>query len=224
MNIGHDPTSRCPWSRINFDRWIFNRTITMPPPSLHSASKLRWITSVRWSHVLQDESSIASLKALLRHVSWSMIALTRVHTINAPLSHPTLAMPPRRVQKKNSWGLSPTWRKRKSLARIKGRGAVRICVTDPIISPGPTNPWALQIPASLLTTWRPLRHSCGLAWPLPCVRVSSGNLGSPRGPRAALPRSLACRVASAQVSRATSALLATSAPRSCRIKPPFCDF
>ena len=32
---------------------------------------------------------------------------------------------------------------------LKGRGAVRICVTAPIILPGPTIPWALHLPTSL---------------------------------------------------------------------------
>ena len=153
-----------------------------------------------------------------------MITWTQVHAIDAPRSHPTPAMPPRRLQKKNSRELSPTRRKMKKLARTKGRGAVRICVTGPIISPGPTNPWALQMPASPLATWCPLGRPRGLAWPLPRVRISSGHSGSPRGPRSTFPGGLACRVASARVPRATAALLATSAPRSCGNKPPFCKF
>ena len=59
---------------------------------------------------------------------------------------------------------SPTRRKRRRIARIKGRGAVSICVTAPIILPGPTNTWALHLP-TLLSCGAPLGHLHGPAWP-----------------------------------------------------------
>ena len=76
VNSGHDPTSWGPRSSlisvIQFSIWP-SWCIHASP---HDAPNSRWIASVRWSHVLQGESLIASLKGLLMHVSWSMIAWT----------------------------------------------------------------------------------------------------------------------------------------------------
>ena len=127
---------------------------------------------------------------------------------------------PRHLHIRNVWEHSPTRKKIMEMAFIKDRGAVRICVTAPIYLPGPTNPWALHTPIPP-AMWRPTWAS---AW----TRVDSrGLLSRVRGPvrhlrimwaRAALPCGLTCRVASAQVPRATLA-------RGLRKKNPFlCDF
>ena len=87
----------------------------------------------------------------------------------------------------------------------------------PIISPGPTNPWALHTPTPHSPRGAPLGCPHGLACPLPRVRATLCHLNSTWA-RPALPSGLACRVASARVPRATSA------PRSCGNKPPFCNF
>ena len=119
---------------------------------------------------------------------------------------------------------SPTRRKTEEFTRIKCGGPVSIC-QGPIILPRPTNPWALHLPSPL-----PRGVTRASEWPpatcphhLRQLRAAWASQAPPRG--------LACRIASVQVLRATSAFGATSTfvPRQlrgvCGIKPPlFHDF
>ena len=78
--------------------------------------------------------------------------------------------------------------------------------------------WALHLPASPLTTWRPLGRLRGLAWPpTTCprhLRLAWAMRGLATWPQ--------CRVASARVLFATSALRAMSARGPAEINPAFC--
>ena len=80
---------------------------------------------------------------------------------------------------KTPWEHSPTRRKRRRIACIKRRGAVRICVTAPIYLPRPTNLWTLHMP-TLLPRGTP--HGCprGPAW----TRVASCHVSAPYAPPA----------------------------------------
>ena len=109
--------------------------------------------------------------------------------------------------------------------RLQGRGAVSTCVTTPIILPPPTYPWALHLPALLPhgTTWASTWTRVAHARCLPHLCATCAPFERRVG-LAALPRGLACRVASVQVSRARSASCAMSALQSCGFKPPFFAF
>ena len=130
--------------------------------------------------------------------------------------------------KENLQEHSPKWRKTEKFTHVKRRGAVSICVTAPIILPGPTNPWALHLPAPL-----PRDTTQVFAW----TRVASCHVSAPPAPPArrvglassatwpCVPRriraGLACHVSLAR----HIIVLATSAPRGLWNKNPhFCDF
>ena len=109
--------------------------------------------------------------------------------------------------KENPREHSSTWKKKAKFTRLKCRGAVSICVTTPIISPGPTNTWALHLPIPL-PRGAPHGCPCGPPWPLAtCPRhlchlcLTWAMCGPATWPQ--------CHVASALLPRTTSA------PRSC---------
>ena len=120
--------------------------------------------------------------------------------------------------KENPREHSPTRRKTAKFTHIKCRGAVSLCVTAPIILPGPTIPWALHLPAPLpsgatrASTWTHVASCHVSAPPAPPAR-RMGLVGSatwpcvPRRIRAGPTRQVSVR--------------ATSAPRGLWNKNPF---
>ena len=134
-------------------------------------------------------------------------------------------MRPRHLQKKKPQKHSPTRTKKTEITTIKDRGAVSICVTTPIISPGTTNPWALHLQTPL-PRGAPHGHPRGPAWPPATYSHHLRLAWAMRGP-ATWPQ---CHVASALVPCATSALHAMSASMPhqlrgvCGIKTPFSRF
>ena len=97
---------------------------------------------------------------------------------------------------KNPREHSPTRKKKGEIVSIKARAVYHKCVTGPILLPGPTNLWALHLPAPSLqhgATWAP-------AWT--CVALATcprrvGSRDSATWAHAALPRGLTqlCHVA-----------------------------
>ena len=88
------------------------------------------------------------------------------------------------------WEHSPTRKKKRRRSRLKCGGAVRICVTAPMNSPVPTNPWALHLPTNLARGAHTGAHvdpRCRVALRHVAARCASC---ASRGPPAALPRGL----------------------------------
>ena len=168
----------------------------------------RFIASVGSPSVHYDESTCrqvsrqkCNLNRDLRHMFDQWSDRLCVHAIDASRSYPTRHTLPRHLQFTISWEHSPTRKKSAEKARIKKRSHLSLCVIAPINLPGPTNPWAHHLPAC--------RSSCHVA--PPSVPLDSCDLATrPRHIRAtqapvwahvALPRGLACHVASARVPR-----------------------
>ena len=116
---------------------------------------------------------------------------------------------------------SPTQKKLAKNARIKGGRLLSLCVTAPINIPEPTNPWAHHLPAQRLFLV-PWRHHPGVCvasrGPATCLRHLTA-MQALTWVRVALPRGLACHVASAWVPRH-----ATSARGCCGKITPLCPF
>ena len=127
-----------------------------------------------------------------------------------------------------SSGHSPTWRKTTRLLRIKGRGAVSVCVTAPIILPRPTNPWALHLPSLLprgttrASAWTRVASCHVSALPVPPAR-RVGLAGSATWP--CVPRRIRAGPARHVSLRRHVSVHATSTPRGLWNKNPlFRDF
>ena len=125
-----------------------------------------------------------------------------MHAIDASRLDPTTLMLPRVLHMKNVWEHSPTWKKKTEIVSMKCGAVLRYCVTAPIILPGPTNPWALQLPTPL-PCGAPQRRSRRPAWPPATCPRHLRIAWAMRGP-ATWPQ---CRVASPRWSRAPCQLL-----------------
>ena len=145
---------------------------------------------------------------------------TRVHAIDASRLDPTILMLSRVLHMKNVWEHSPTRKKKTEIVSMKCGAVLRYCVTAPIILPGPTNPWALQLPTPLPRA-DPHGRPRGPIWPLATcprhLRIAWATSGPATWPH--------CRVASARWSRAPRQLACHIIHGVCGIKKtPFFDF
>ena len=143
-----------------------------------------------------------------------------MHAIDASRLDPMTLILPRFLHMKNVWAHSPTWKKKTEIFSMKCGAVLRYCVTAPIILPGPTNPWALQL-ATPLPRGAPQRHLRGPAWP-PATCPRHLRIAWATSSPATWPH---CRVAFARWSRAPCQLACHVIRGVCGIKKtPFFNF
>ena len=92
--------------------WVIDQTFWSARPIVVLWWRSPWSCTPCASTRRQVIGKSISLKPDFAHVCWWMIGWTRVHAIDALRLDRTLALPPRRMQKKNVWEHSPTRRKK----------------------------------------------------------------------------------------------------------------